>query len=104
MERDEKILELHNEGNSVRQISDELKVSKSLVHKVLSTILEKPDVMPKIPTKVKLTGNEERFTNFGSYVRTNVNEYCHKDSGEIIHIAFIPAKKKGDYGYFVKLD
>ena len=103
MERDDRILELHNEGKSVRQISTELVVSKSLVHKVLSSVLDKAEVMPKIPTKVKLSGNEERFTNFGGYIRTNVNEYTDKCTGEVVKIAFVGAEEKGGHGYFVKI-
>ena len=103
MERDERILDLHNEGKSVRQISTELSVSKSLVHKVLSSFFDKVDVMPKISSKLVLTGNEERFTNFGGWVRTNVNEYTDKVTGEVINVAFVSAKEKGGHGYFVKL-
>lgn len=103
MERDEKILELHNEGKSVRQISTDLSVSKSLVHKVLSSVLDKVDVMPKISSKVVLDGDEERFTNFGGYIRTNVNEYTDKCTGEVVNVAFVTAKEKGGHGYFVKL-
>ena len=103
MERDERILELHNEGKSVRQISTDLSVSKSLVHKVLSSVFDKADVMPKISSKVELQGDEERFENFSGWVRTNVNEYTHKETGEIVNIAFVPAKEKGGHGYFVKL-
>jgi hypothetical protein len=103
MERDLKILDLHNEGKSVRQISTDLSVSKSLVHKVLSSVLDKVDVMPKISSKVKLRGDEERFYNFSGWIRTNVNEYTHKDTGEVVLIAFVPAKEKGGHGYFVKI-
>ena len=104
MERDDRILELHNSGKSVRQISTELSLSKSLVHKVLSAVFDKADVMPKTPTNVVLSGDEERFTNFGGYIRTNVNEYTHKETGEVVNIAFVGAKEKGGHGYFVKLN
>lgn len=101
--RNDLIVRMHNEGQSVRAISEVVKLSIAGVHKILASVIDKADVMPKIPTKVKLTGNEERFTNFGSYVRTNVNEYTHKETGEIINIAFVASKEKGGYGYFVKL-
>lgn len=101
--RNDLIVRMHNEGHSVRAISDVVKMSISGVHKILASIIEKADVMPKIPSKVKLNGNEERFTNFGSYIRTNVNEYCHKETNEVIYLAFV-REKKGKYGYFVKLD
>lgn len=100
--RNERILEMHNEGKTVRQISDAVKLSIGGVHKVLSSVLDKVDIMPKIPTKVVLSGNEERFTNFGGWIRTNVNEYTHKETGEVVYIAFVRGKK-GEYGYFVKI-
>ena len=102
--RNDLILEMHNEGKTVRQISDAVKLSIGGVHKVLSSVLDKVDVMPKIPTKVVLSGNEERFTNFGGWIRTNVNEYTHKETGEVVNIAFVGAKEKGGHGYFVKLN
>lgn len=101
--RNDLIVRMHNEGQSVRAISEVVKLSIAGVHKILASVIDKADVMPKIPTKVKLTGNEERFTNFGSYIRTNVNEYTHKETGEIVNIVFVSAKEKGGYGYFVKL-
>ena len=101
--RNERILELHNEGKTVRQISDDVSLSIGGVHKVLSSVLDKVDIMPKISSKAVLTGNEERFTNFGGWVRTNVNEYTDKVTGEVINVAFVSAKEKGGHGYFVKL-
>jgi hypothetical protein len=101
--RNERILELHNEGKTVRQISDEVNLSIGGVHKVLSSVLDKADVMPKIPSRVLLTGNEERFTNFGGWLRTNVNEYTHKETGEVVYLTFVRSKEKGGYGYFVKI-
>ena len=102
-DRNDLILELHNEGKSVRYISEVVKLSIGGVHKVLASVIEKVDVMPKISSKVELRGNEERFENFSGWVRTNVNEYTHKETGEIVNIAFVPAKEKGGHGYFVKL-
>lgn len=101
--RNERILEMHNQGCTVRQISDDVKLSIGGVHKVLSSVLDKVDVMPKISSKVKLRGDEERFDNFSGWIRTNINEYTNKDSGEVVCIAFVPAKEKGSHGYFVKL-
>lgn len=101
--RNDLILRMHNEGQSIRAISEVVKLSIAGVHKILASVIDKAEVMPKIPTKVKLTGNEEKFINFGSYIRTNVNEYTHKETGEIVNIAYVRSKDKSLFGYFVKL-
>lgn len=101
--RNDMIISMHNQGATVRQISEKTKLSIGGVHKVLSSVLDKADVMPKIPTKISLIGNEERFDSFGGWIRTNVNEYTNKDTGEVIYLAFVGGKK-GEHGHFVKIN
>lgn len=104
-ERNAKIFELFNQGKSERFIADEVGVSKTTVHKVLEPLINKKETAPAIKKEIaKLTGNEERFTNFSGWIRTNVNEYSHKDTGEVIKVAFVKAKSPDECGYFVKLN
>lgn len=102
--RNKKVLDLHNSGMTERSIATELGIGKSTVNKILNSVLVKDDkVAPKKLVEVKLKGTEERFESFVGYERTNVNEYVHKDSGEVVRIVYIKAKSKDDFGYFVKL-
>jgi len=102
-DRDSLILRLFNEGKSEREIADSVKMSKSGVHKILSNYVGK-ETLPKKPSvNVKLKGDEERFTNFSGWVRTDVNTYSNKDTGEIVNLVYVPAKTVEDYGYFVKV-
>lgn len=102
--RDQKILDLHNSGKSNREIADELRIGKSTVNNVLNAVLLKDEkVPPKEVAEVKLDGSEERFTSFVGYERVNVNEYVHKETGEVVRVAYVKAKGKDDFGYFVKL-
>lgn len=102
--RNKKILDLHNSGESTRNIAKELGIGKTTVSEVIGkAVCKGEDVPPKEVVPVKLKGTEERFTNFSGYVRTNVNEYSHKESGEVIRVAYVKAKSKDEFGYFVKL-
>jgi len=101
--RDKKIIDLHNEGESTRSIADILNVSKSTVSNVVKSFLDKGDVPSKVVVDVKLSGKEERFDSFVGYQRLDVNEYVHKDSGDIVRVAFVKAVNPGEFGYFVKL-
>lgn len=102
--RNKKILDLHNQDNSVQAIAKEMGMSKGGVHKILSISIIKGDVPKKdVVVKVKLTGEEERLTSFVGYERTDVNQYAYKDSGEIVNVVFVKAKKEGEFGYFVKV-
>jgi hypothetical protein len=70
----------------------------------LTPLVVKDAVAPKIKKVVaKLTGEEERMNSFVGWIRTNVNEYTNKETGEIVNVAFVKAKKAGDFGYFVKV-
>ena len=102
--RYKKILDLHNQGKSIAAIAKEMVLSKGGVHKILSSLIVKGDSPKKEPVvKVKLSGQEERFSSFVGYERTDVNQYVHKETGEIVNVAFVKAKKAGEFGYFVKV-
>jgi hypothetical protein len=102
--RDKKILDLHNQGKSIAVIAKEMHLSKGGIHKIISGFILKGDSPKKEPVvKVKLFGAEERFTSFVGYERTNVNQYVHKETGEIVNVVFVKAKKAGEFGYFVKV-
>lgn len=102
-ERDSLIVKMFNEGKSEREIADSVKMSKSGVHKVLSNYIGKTTLPKKPSVNIKLTGDEERFTNFSGWVRTDVNTYSNKDTGEIVNLVYVPSKTVEDYGYFVKV-
>jgi len=79
-------------------------MSKGGVHKIISAFILKGDSPKKdVVVKVKLSGEEERFTSFVGYERTDVNQYAHKETGEVVNVAFVKAKKVGEFGYFVKV-
>jgi hypothetical protein len=103
--RNKKILDLHNYGESIRSIAKELGIGKTTVSEIITKALDKgEDVPPKEVIPVKLKGTEERFTNFSGYVRTDVNEYSNKETGEVVRVVFVKAKSKDEFGYFVKLN
>jgi protein tyrosine phosphatase len=102
--RRKKVLDMHNSGASIQDITDATGLSRSGIYKILDIVIKKGEIAPKEPVKeVKLTGQEERFTSFVGYERTNVNQYAHKDTGEIVNVAFVKAKNPGEFGYFVKV-
>jgi DNA-binding transcriptional regulator LsrR (DeoR family) len=103
-ERNAMVFKMFNEGKTERQIAEFIGLSKTAVHKILTPLVVKETVSPKIKKEiVKLTGTEERFTSFVGWERTNVNEYSHKETGEVIRVAFVKAKGPNEFGYFVKL-
>lgn len=102
--RDRKILDLHNSGESMEAIAKEVGISKTGVHKILQKSLMNGDISPKEVVDVKLTGKEEKFTSFVGFERVNVNEYAHKESGEVVRVAYVKAKSPDEFGYFVKLN
>jgi orotate phosphoribosyltransferase-like protein len=103
-ERDQRILDLHNSDLSIRKIAEQLNVSKSTVSNVVNEFLGKTLPPKKVSVEVKLTGDEEKFTSFVGFERTNVNEYAHKESGEVVRVAYVKAKSPGEFGYFVRLN
>lgn len=102
--RRKKVLDMHNSGSIPKDIMKVTGLSRSGVYKILDTLLPKGEIAPKEPiVKVKLLGTEERFTSFVGYERTNVNQYAHKETGEVVNVAFVKAKKANEFGYFVKV-
>jgi len=102
--RDQKIIDLHNQGKSIRNIASELNVGKTTVSNVVNIFLG----IDKIPSKkevvpVKLKGTEERFDSFVGWTRLGVNEYVNFNTGEVIRVAYVKAKGPEEFGYFVKL-
>lgn len=102
--RNNRIIDMHNSGATIREIMKSTGMSKSGIYKVIGAIIKTGETAPKEPVKeIELKGTEERFTSFVGWERTNVNEYAHKDSGEVIRVAFVKAKSPNEFGYFVKL-
>ena len=102
--RNAEVFKMFNEGKTEREIARVVGLSKTAVHKILTPLVVKESVSPKIKKVVaKLTGSEERMDSFVGWVRTNVNEYTNKDTAETVNVAFVKAKKAGEFGYFVKV-
>jgi len=102
--RNKRILDMHNSGATIKEIGRQVKMSDGGVHKILNSVIIKSEIAPKEPVvEVKLSGDEERFTSFVGYERTNVNQYAHKETGEVVNVVFVKAKKQGEFGYFVKV-
>lgn len=103
--RDRKVMDLYNSGVAERKIAEEMGIGKSTVNRIIQSFVKTgEDVPPKEVVPVKLKGDEERFTNFSGYVRTDVNEYSNKETGEVVRVVFVKAKSKDEFGYFVKLN
>jgi predicted DNA-binding transcriptional regulator AlpA len=102
--RNKRIIDMHNSGDNIKVIMKATGMSKSGIYKVIGSIVKVGETAPKEPViEVELKGNEERFGSFVGWQRTNVNEYCNKETGEIVRVAFVRAKKEGKFGYFVRL-
>ena len=103
-ERNLGIFKMYNSGKTEREIADHFKLGKTTVHNILDGFLGKKEDKSITPVMaVEVTGNEERFDSFVGWIRTNVNEYVHKESAEVIRVAFVKAKNPDEFGYFVKL-
>lgn len=103
-ERNLEIFKMYNSGKTEREIADKFGLGKTTVHNILNGFLGKKEDKTITPVmSVEIKGNEERFESFVGWIRTNVNEYSHKDTGEVIRVAFVKAKEPGEFGYFVKL-
>lgn len=102
--RNKRIIDMHNSGKNIKEIMTATGMSKSGIYKVIGSIIKVGEIAPKKPVvEVELKGTEERFGSFVGYERTNVNEYVHKDTGEVVRVAFVRAKKDGEFGCFVRL-
>ncbi len=103
--RRQKVVDMHNSGSDIKDIMKATSLSRSGIYKILDSVIKKGEIAPKEPVaKIKLSGKEERFNSFVGYERTNVNQYAHKETGEIVNVAFVKATEPGEFGYFVKVD
>lgn len=101
------IIDLHNQGLSIREIETKTKISKSTVSRIISKHIEtiKPNE-PKLAKEVLkpiITGKEEKILSFVGLQSIGVNEYLNKDTSECIKVAFIKAIKPNECGYFVNV-
>lgn len=108
--RNKQILAMHNSGATTQAIATKFNLSKAGIHNIIKTMLltdkepEPIQAVKEAQIKPATTSNKgERVFNFGEYIRTGSNEYCHKSTGECIKVAFIPAKNINEFGYFVKV-
>jgi hypothetical protein len=108
--RNKQILAMHNSGATTQQIATKFNLSKAGVHNIIKSMLpvndEPKEPEAKQPEQTKPATNTaggEIVTNFGEYVRTGVNQYAHKSTGQCITVKFIPAKTPEAFGYFVKV-
>jgi hypothetical protein len=101
--RDQKIIDLHNQGKSIRSIASKLNIGKTTVSNVVNVFLGLDKIPSKEVVPVKFKGTEERFTSFVGWDRLNVNEYVNEKTGEVIRVAWVKAKSNKEFGYFVKL-
>ena len=102
--RNADVFKMFNEGKTEREIAKIVGLSKTAVHKILTPLVVKETTSPKVKKEVaKLTGKEDRIDSFVGWVRTNVNEYTNKDTGEFMNVFFVKATTPDGFGYFVRL-
>lgn len=101
--RNKRVVDMHNSGATIKEIISATGLSKSGIYKIIDSIIKVGDAPPKEVKAVEITGDEERFDNFTGWTRTNTNEYANDKSGEVVRIAFVKAKSKDEFGYFVKI-
>ena len=96
-ERNTRIIELHNEGQSINSISLAIGMSKGGVHKVISSVIVPQDNDPIKPT-VK---GGKLISSFVGWTRITVNQYVNKETAEVISVKFNKAVKSDKYGTFI---
>jgi hypothetical protein len=102
--RNAEVFKMFNEGKTEREIAKIVGLSKTAVHKILTPLVVKETISPKVKKELaKLTGKEDRIDSFVGWVRTNVNEYTNKDTGEVMNVVFVKATTPDGFGYFVRL-
>jgi hypothetical protein len=106
--RNRQILAMHNAGATTQAIATKFNLSKAGVHNIIKTMLPVKDepITPDKVTQTKpatTTTGGERIANFGEYLRTGINQYAHKTTGECITVKFIPANAPSECGHFVKV-
>jgi len=102
--RNAEVFKMFNEGKTEREIAKIVGLSKTAVHKILTPLVVKETISPKVKKELaKLTGKEDRIDSFVGWIRTNVNEYTNKDTGEVMNVVFVKATTPDGFGYFVRL-
>lgn len=114
-QRNKRIIKMHNDGKTVREIAEAVGISKTLVNNVINAHIESLKVKPApAVTENKLepvqkqtapasnvTTSGKRISSFGEYKHTGTrNEYAHKETGEIITVKFVQAKAPEQCGHF----
>lgn len=104
-ERNDLILSLHNQGESIKAIADKLGMSKGGVHKVLNGVLVKDYdvVVDEKKTTDIVSDKYPRGSVLGSFVglkRIGVNEYVDEKTGEVVMVRFNKATLVGGFGTF----
>jgi hypothetical protein len=102
-ERKELIIAMHNKGNTVRQISDATGLSKSGVHKVLTSYIESIAVEKTVDNVKSNVEAGKIFSSFVGWVRLSANKYSNKDTGEIVNVKYVPSNNVTQYGHFVTI-
>lgn len=100
------IIDLHNQGLSIREIENKTNIPKSTVSRIISKHIEaiKPiETIQKEIIKPILKGDEVRITSFVGLQRIAPNEYLNKDTSEVLNVTFVKATNPNQYGYFVKV-
>ena len=103
IERNESVIKLHNEGQTVRYISDTVGISKSAVHKIITAHLEaiEVDIAVVVPSGTVKAEAGKVFDSFVGWLRISPNQYSHKDTGEIINVKFVPSAITVGCGHFI---
>lgn len=104
IERNENVVKLHNEGQTVRYISETIGISKSAVHKIITAHLEVIEVDSDVIVGYSVTSKSEAgrvFDSFVGWLRIAPNQYSNKDTGEVLNVIFVPSATAGGFGRFV---
>jgi len=105
-----KVLEMSNAGSSLRAIAEELGISKNKVARILDKIL-KPESAVNKSREIEIEkvlpvvadNSLERVSSFSGWDRIGVNEYSHKETGEIMTVKFVKGTEDNNFtGFFVK--
>jgi len=110
---EQKVLDLNNDGKSLRQIADDLGINKNKVSRILSKFLNPIDTAAKKSAakaveadevmEVEYEETDERVSSFVGWDRIGPNEYSNKATGEIMNVRFVKGAAENHFiGHFVK--
>jgi hypothetical protein len=100
-ERNETIIKMHNAGETERKISEVTGMSKTGIHKIITSYLSEFD---PVENDLKITPTVEPnkiFSSFVGFVRLSKNVYSNKDTGEVVNVKFVPSNDDTKFGNFV---